>query len=68
MSRTAVYHCINNISREARVPEEKVNPRCLWKMYQNTYEEIQVHIARIAEQSYERMVEEEQLILGWEET
>lgn len=67
MSRTAVYHCINNISREARVPEEKVNPRCLWKMYQNTYEEIQVHVARIAEQSYERMVEEEQLVLGWEE-
>lgn len=66
MSRTSVYHCINNISREARVPEEKVNPRCLWKMYQNTYENIQFHIAKIADQTYERMIEEEQLVLGWE--
>lgn len=67
MSRSSVYHSINGISRDARVPEEKANPRCLWKMYQNTYTEIQLHFARIAEQTYERMLTEEQLALGWEE-
>lgn len=67
LSRSSVYHSVNGISKDAKVPEEKVNPRCLWKMYQNTYAGIQFHYARIAEQSYERMLMEEQLVLGWEE-
>lgn len=67
MSRSSVYHAINDISRDAKVPEEKANPRCLWKMYQSTYEGIRFHMAKIAEETYERMIEEEQLTLGWEE-
>lgn len=67
LSRSSVYHAINDISRAAQVPEEKANPRCLWKMYQSTYEGIRFHIARIAEETYERMIEEEQLVLGWDE-
>ncbi len=66
LSRYSVYHGINSIGREAKISEEKANPRCLWKMYQNTYERIQFHIAEIVEQAYERMIEEEQFLLGWE--
>ena len=66
LSRYSVHHGINRIGREAGVSEEKTNPRCLWRMYQRTYEGIQVCIEKIAEQAYGRMIEEEQLILGWE--
>ncbi|MCI9429142.1 MAG: tyrosine-type recombinase/integrase [Lachnospiraceae bacterium] len=65
MSRTSVNYCINSVSREAQVPEEKANPRCLWKMYQETCRRIRCNVDVLVEQSYQRMMEEEQLLTGW---
>lgn len=66
MDRSNVGHSIKRLSREARVAEEKANPRCLWKMYQSTQERIQANVAVLIEQAYERMLEQEQLAVGWE--
>lgn len=66
MDRSNIGHSIKRVSRDARVAEEKVNPRCLWKMYRSTREGIQANVAILIEQAYERMLEQEQLIVGWE--
>lgn len=66
LPRTSVYHLVNCISHDARVEEEKANPRCLWRMYQSTYEGIRANIELLTEQAYERMVEEEQISIGWD--
>ncbi|MCI9141544.1 MAG: site-specific integrase [Lachnospiraceae bacterium] len=66
MDRTNVGHCIRRLSRDARVPAEKVNPRCLWKMYRSTQEGIEANITILIEQAYERLLEQEQLSVGWE--
>lgn len=65
MSRSSVYHYVNSISGEAGVPEERATPRCLWKMYQNTCEEIESNMAMLVQQAYERVLETEQLAVGW---
>lgn len=66
LDRSNVWQCIKKVSRDARVPEEKANPRCLWKMYQSTREGIEANIAVLVEQAYERLLEQEQLAVGWE--
>ena len=66
MDRSNIGHSIKRVSRDARVAEEKVNPRCLWKMYRSTQQEIQANVAVLIEQAYERMLEQEQLVVGWE--
>ena len=65
MDRSNVNHSIRRLSREAKVAEEKANPRCLWKMYQSTQERLQANVAVLIEQAYERMLEQEQLTVGW---
>nr|WP_297864086.1 site-specific integrase [uncultured Acetatifactor sp.] len=66
MDRSNVSSSIKRISGNARVAEEKANPRCLWKMYRSTQEGIQANIAILIEQAYERLLEQEQLTVGWE--
>ena len=65
--RAAVTACIQQLSRDARVAPEKCNPRCLRKLCQATRESVQQNIALLAEQAYERLLEQEQLTIGWEE-
>lgn len=64
--RSSVWHYVNIVSKDARVDEEKANPRCLWKMYRSTFAGIRSGIDLLIEQAYERMMEEEQLAVGWE--
>ena len=65
MTRSNVNYFINMVSHDAQVEEEKATPRCLWKMYQETCREIQDNVALLIEQSYQRMLEEEQRAMGW---
>ena len=65
LARSSVWRYVNSVSKDARVPEEKANPRCLWKMYKNTCDNIRADIDRLAAQAYERMMKEEQLLVGW---
>ena len=66
LDRTTIFHSIRAIGKAARVDEEKANPRCLLKMYQSTWDGIQRNLQTIAEQTYERVFETEQITVGWE--
>ncbi len=65
MARSSINYFIATVSREAHVGEGKANPRCLWKMYQNTCLGIRSNISVLIEQAYQRVVAEEQLAIGW---
>ncbi|MCI8914633.1 MAG: hypothetical protein HFF38_11015 [Lawsonibacter sp.] len=66
MSRTYVTLSIRQLCRAAQVPEEKGNPRCLKRLYQVTRSGIEENIALLAEQAHDRLLEQEQLEIGWE--
>lgn len=66
MSRSNVTTGIRQLCVAARVPEEKGSPRCLRKLYQTTREGIERSIALLVEQAQNRLLEEEQLTVGWE--
>lgn len=65
--RTGVTSMIQRLCRDAKVPEEKANPRCLRKLYQTTQASIQANIAMLVEQSHDRLLETEQLAIGWKQ-
>ncbi|MCD8036630.1 MAG: hypothetical protein LUE88_04505 [Clostridiales bacterium] len=65
MNRSNIWHDIQLVCAEAHVPEEKANPRCLWKLYQSTYEGIEHNISILVTQAYDRMLENEELTIGW---
>ena len=67
MSRTYVSTTIRQLCTAARVPEEKGNPRCLKRLYQSTRAGIEDHIALLVEQAHSRLLEQEQLEIGWTE-
>ncbi len=66
LSRSMIHHYVSAISQDAKVDSEKANPRCLWKMYQSIQEGIRVDIDRLVRQTYEQMVENEQVSIGWD--
>ena len=67
MLRSSVWNSVNSMASTARVQPEKANPRCLQRMYQTTYQGVWDNVAALTEQAYQRMLEEEQLTVGWEE-
>ena len=67
MARSSINYQINSVCRDARVDESKATPRCLWKMYQSTYMRIKESISILIDQAYQRIVEDEQMSVGWTE-
>ena len=67
MRRTQVSGEIRTLCRDARVDGDKSNPRCLRRLYQVTQERIRDSVQILAEQAHERMPEEEQRTVGWEQ-
>lgn len=67
IDRSNLYRVIGSLGADAVVDPAKATPKCLLKMYRQTRKDIEEHIAILAEQSYQRMLEEEQHALGWEE-
>ena len=67
MNRTAVTDCIQRLACAAGIDPGKGNPRCLRKLYQQTQREIWNNLRPFAEQSHERLVDTEQLAVGWRE-
>lgn len=65
IARSGINYHIGSVCGLARVGEEKATPRCLWKMYQNTCSSIRDNIAVLIDQAYQRIVEEEQMSVGW---
>mgnify|MGYP005761561009 FL=1 len=67
MRRTNIADNIRLLCQPAQVPEEKGNPRCLRKLYQDTQESIRQNIEVLVDQAYIRMLENEQLTIGWDD-
>ena len=65
MDRTYAAQCIRRLCPTAQVPEEKGSPRCLRKLYRAIRVDMEHSIALLAEQAQERLLEEEQLTVGW---
>lgn len=65
--RTNIADNIRGLCRTAQVAEEKGNPRCLRKLYQDTQEGIRKDIEVLVDQAYIRMLEMEQLTIGWDD-
>lgn len=67
LSRTNVADAIRHLCHDAQVPEEKGNPSCLRRLYQQTQDGILQNISVLIDQAYERLLETEQLAIGWAE-
>ena len=67
VNRAYVSTAIRRLCAEARVPEEKGNPQCLKRLYQATRSVIENNVALLVEQAMDRLLEQEQLNVGWEE-
>lgn len=67
LNRSFVTKSIQSLAEDAKVEPEKCTPRCLRKMCLATGEELEAHLSRLLEQTYERLLETEQLTTGWEE-
>ena len=64
--RTNITMSILQLSEYTQVPKEKINPRCMRRLYQTTKAGIEANIALLVEQAIDRQLEEEQLSVGWE--
>lgn len=67
LRRTNVTKLIQSLCHDARVPEEKATPRCLKKLYQATQASIQGNLSLLMEQAHDRLLETEQLAIGWKQ-
>jgi len=67
IGRSNITTRIQRIGQDACVPEEKANPRCLKKLYQMTQANIQANISLLVEQAHDRLLETEQLTIGWKQ-
>ena len=65
LGRTAVTDSMKQLCRDARVEEEKVNPRCLRQLWQTTQDGIRAQLDRLVEQAWDSLLETEQLSIGW---
>ncbi len=67
MHRTYVSAVMRNLCEDAKVPSEKGNPKSLRKLYLSTRTGIENNISLLVEQAMERMMEQEQFSVGWNE-
>lgn len=67
LSRTNVTKLIQGLCHDAQVSEEKATPRCLKKLYQATQASIQGNLSLLMEQAHDRLLETEQLAIGWKQ-
>lgn len=67
MHRTYVSAAIRNLCEEAGIPGEKGNPKCLRKLYLSTKAGMESNISLLVEQAMDRMLEQEQLSVGWKD-
>ena len=64
--RSRISARLRALCRAAQVPEEKGNPRCLRRFYHVTMADVEAGVRLLAEQAYDRMLEAEQVTIGWE--
>ena len=64
--RSNVSDSIRALCRDAQVAPEKGNPRCLHKLYLETRREIAQRLDQLARETYECLLDGEQMAIGWE--
>lgn len=67
ISRVNAQGAIFALAKDAVVPSEKCNPRCLRKLCLETQAGIRANVELLAEQNYDHLLETEQLMVAWEE-
>lgn len=67
IGRNNITKMIQGVCRDACVAEKKSNPRCLKKLYQATQASIQANMSLLVEQAHDRLLEAEQLTIGWQQ-
>ena len=65
LSRIAVFKSMQELCRQAGVPEEKGNPRSFRNLYKTTQQELDNRLAALKTQMYDQMIEMEQAAVGW---
>ena len=68
IGRTAVTDSMKQLCRDARVEEEKVNPRCLKRMWQDIQDDVRLRLDHLVEQTCDNLLETEQLTIGWDQS
>lgn len=63
--RTTVTESMKQLCRDAGVPQEKANPRCLRRLWQSTQSAIRARVDLLVEQTFDQLWETEQLEVGW---
>ena len=56
------------LSKEAKLPENKANPRSLRYLGKKTRENIFLNMEQVLIQAYDNLLETENTIAGWEES
>ena len=67
LHRANINAAMKQLCAQANVSEEKINPRCLWKLQKDTMEQLQEKINRLLLQSYESLLEQENTYAAWED-
>lgn len=65
IDRSNLCRKLQELCRQAGVPEEKGNPRCLRALYRETKADIEQTMAQICENMYEKLISGEQRFVAW---
>lgn len=57
---------MKQLCQMADVAPEKVNPRCLLRLYEQTQKQLQDNVSMLLLQYYDKLLEAEEMMTGWE--
>ena len=64
---TTLSNMVPHIARYAKVEENKCTPRCLQKLYAETWDTIKSNVNVMLQMTYDKLLEQEQVIYGWQD-
>ena len=67
LGRTTLSNMVPHIARYAKVAENKCTPRCLQKLYAETWDTIKSNVNVMLQMTYDKLLEQEQVIYGWQD-
>ena len=67
LGRTTLSNMVPHIARYAKVEENKCTPRCLQKLYAETWDPIKSNVNVMLQMTYDKLLEQEQVIYGWQD-
>ena len=67
VGRTTLSNMVPHIARYAKVEESKCTPRCLQKLYAETWDTIKSNVNVMLQMTYDKLLEQEQVIYGWQD-